>query len=334
MPDNAPSNAGDTATTDPLAGAAATQAKRWSDATERIRARTDTSAKALAALGTTGITAAGLSKFADIFPLPSEPSKAQLLAIVGVLGGLVVMATAVVWLTARLWRVSQPIFMSPRLERMRQELNDPKKQKDSDEFKRVKDIYDEAAKLNDTSSLEVYAMNGLRRERIAQNISNNPPVASLAKADAALIRDDVTAAMARAATTLVRQRAYDAVRSKSTAFIFAMFLLGLLSFGVGADYLDSERTTRVAGAKACADAVTAIRTADPNGNPPVTAKLLPELCGGADAVPTPTAATPTAEAETSGAVKDLATRYETCVTSESDDTKCVSIKAALNAALK
>ncbi len=63
-----------------LAPGLAARAKCWSDATERIRARTDASAKALAALGTTGITAAGLSKFSDIFPLPSEPSRAQLLA--------------------------------------------------------------------------------------------------------------------------------------------------------------------------------------------------------------------------------------------------------------
>lgn len=84
-------------TAESLANVAAEQGKRWAEATDKIRTRTQTTAQAIGALGTTGVTAAGLSKFGDIFPLPASPSGAQWLAIVGVLGGLVLMAGSVGW---------------------------------------------------------------------------------------------------------------------------------------------------------------------------------------------------------------------------------------------
>lgn len=309
-----------------LSSAAADQGKLWAEATEKIRARTDTSAKALGALGTTGITAAGLSKFSDIFPLPAAPSTEQLVAVGGVLVGLLLMAAAVGWMTAMLWKVSQPIFMSSNLPQMQAELNN------ADQYQRVATIYGSAALLNDSEDLEHYASRGLRLERVAYD-SADPAVRKRAEEEALQIRNDVMATQARAATNVVRQRAYRAVRSKTTLGIFVLFLLGLISFGVASDYLDSERAGRVASAKSCAEAVKAVRESSP-----ATAKLLPTLCGEQAVATTPKASStpvPSVQKETSGAVKDLAARYEACTTAAGpgDASACASIAAAMRAAV-
>jgi hypothetical protein len=320
-----------------LAATAAAQGKVWQDATDKIRTRTETTAKAVGALGTTAITAAGLSKFADIFPLPAwdDLSDAQGFAIAGVLGGLVLMAIAVLWLTARLWHVAQPIFMSPRLGRMKKELNPKDKRKGSpkDEYERVERIYGEAAALNEAESLEQYMLRGHRAERNAYAEPLDSPQGKVAAAEADQIRNDVIATMSRAATHIVRQRAHDAINSPRTVLLYALFVLGLLCFGVGADYLDSERSDRVAKAKACAEAVKAIRDADPETPAPVTAELLPELCGGKTAVPEAAEpSSPTPESETSGGASDIATRYGACiVAAEGDATRCTQLRAALDA---
>jgi hypothetical protein len=322
-----PSDANQTPQHSSLASSAADQGKLWAEATEKIRARTDTSAKALGALGTTGITAAGLSKFSDIFPLPASPSTEQLVAVAGVLAGLLLMAAAVGWMTAMLWKVSQPIFMSSNLPQMRAELAD------ADQYRRLETIYRSAARLNDAEELEHYASRGLRLERVAYD-SADPAVRKRAEEEALQIRNDVMATQARAATNVVRQRAYRAVRSKTTLAIFVLFLFGLISFGVASDYLDSERAARVASSKSCAEAVKAVRDSSP-----ATAKLLPTLCGGKAAVAATPEASPTplpsTQKQTSGAIRDLAARHEACVAAAApgDSSACASIKAAMKEAL-
>jgi hypothetical protein len=300
---------------------AVAQGKRWSDATASIRARTDLTAKLAGSLGTLGITAAGLSKFSDVFPLPADPSCAQRLAIVGVLGGLIAMAVAVACFTARLWKVSAPLFMSV----------DPDAMPDLDDDERpiVQRVYGETAVLNGVDSLSAYAARGARFERIAQD-SSDDAVRKRLETDALQVRADVDATQARAATNVIRGRAKDALSGVAYA-IYALFVIALLAFGVGADYLDSERAGRVASAKSCAGAVKAVRDSSP-----ATAKLIPTLCGGRKAVDTVPAKTvdakddPTPQKETAAATKELGARYAACVAAaKSDASACVTLREAL-----
>jgi hypothetical protein len=134
-------------------------------------------AKSLGALGTLGLGAISLNKFSDIFPLPQSPSIWQLLAVVLVTAALLAMAAAVALMTARLWRVSAPIFMSPQLESVQDDLADPDpanwkktrrvlkgkgKSAAEKERERVAKIYGDTAALYDAESLEGYAARGLR----------------------------------------------------------------------------------------------------------------------------------------------------------------------------
>ena len=48
----------------------AEQATRFAEAADKIRARSETAAKGLAAVGTTAVGAVGFAKFADVFPIP------------------------------------------------------------------------------------------------------------------------------------------------------------------------------------------------------------------------------------------------------------------------
>ncbi len=306
-----------------LAGASAALAKRWSDATAAVRKQTDTTAKLVASLGTTGVTAAGLAKFSDIFPLPSRPSGWQAVAIAGVLLGLIALAVAVGRVTNRLWRVSSPVFMDIDADAM----------EDLDDSERpiVRKIYEQTADLNVASSLRAYATRGHRFERVAER-ENDPEVVKKATADALQIRSDILATQARAATNVVRGRATDAIRGPATKWSYAIFLAGLLSFGVGADYLDSERSGRVATAKSCAEAAKAVRESAPN-----TAQLLPEVCGGKKAAaplkPKADAKTPaTARTETAGGRRELTARYNACLeAAKGDRASCNSLAEAVKA---
>jgi hypothetical protein len=276
-------------------------------------------------LGTTGITAVGLSKFSDVFPLPSTPSSEQVVAIAFLIGGLAAMAGVVMWFTARLWKVSSPIFMNLKAC----EISDAS----ATEQTVIEQIYKDAANLNDATSFELYARRGLRLQRVAQR-TPNVDVGKLAAAEAKQINADVIATQARAATNVVRKRAQDAIIGDKSLRMVALFVAGLLGFGLAADYLESERAGRVASAKSCAEAITAIRTAYPATPKPLPAKLLPHLCGGRAAVPVAAAAAAaTPDTQVSGAVKDLATRYDACVTAAKEDatTKCADIKKAMSA---
>lgn len=300
--------------------------KRWITALEGLRKRTDTTAKTIGGLGTLAITAAGLSKFSDVFPLPPSPSAWQVLAILGVLAGLVAMGAAVAWFTVRLTKVASPIFMR----------SDPSAITDISLPERVMiaTIYGEIATLNDASSFEAYATRGLRLQRVAQR-GGSADVRSLAATEAKQVNADVLATQARAATHVVRQRAQDAIRGPGAVKAYVLFLVALLAFGIGADYLDSERTARVASARDCAEAITAIRTADPSTATPAPAKLLPKLCGGEASVPVAASGATTPETETSGAVTDVATRYDACiVAAEGDTDQCTRLKAGLDAIMR
>jgi hypothetical protein len=327
-----------------LSGLSEGLAAQWGAATKELRARADITSKALGGLGTTGLTAAGLTKFSDIFPLPATPSTWQDLAIAAIVAGLVAMAGAVAWFTMRLSNVSSPIFMRLDPEEMATPLKVPRgrssrcraENPDIDECERalVDAIYLNAARLNGAANLQQYALRGLRLQRIAQR-SADKKVSALAAVEAKQINADVAAAQARALTNIVRGRADNAIRGKRALAAYSAFFIGLLAFGFATDYLDSERTQRITTAKSCGEAITAIRTADPDTPSPPPAALLPALCGGKAAVPKGAAPPPaTAAAAVSGAVKSLGAQYDACVTAaKGDASQCSSIKAAIRTML-
>jgi hypothetical protein len=221
-----------------------------------------------------------------------------------------------------LLRVSTPIFF--RL--------DPDEMDDVDKVERekIRTIFQDVADLNDAENLEVYARRALRLQRVARH-STNAAVKALAETEANEIDGDVGAAQSRAAANVVRRRSHKAFLGRAWR-PYALFIASLLAFGVSADYLDSERTARITTAKDCAAAIKIVRE-----SAPVTATLLPEICGGAKAaqlVSAPAAPVSSPDAQLAGAVRDLAARYDSCVAAAGAvSSDCATIRAAMRAAI-
>src|SRR3954451_6679213 len=85
------------------------QRKRYDELAETLRGRVDTAAKTFGGLATTALTAAGIAKISDVFPVPPGPRAHSALAATVV--GFAFMAVGVLWFTARLWKVNQPMFL-------------------------------------------------------------------------------------------------------------------------------------------------------------------------------------------------------------------------------
>lgn len=94
-----------------------------------------------------------------------------------------------------------------------------------------------------------------------------------------------------------------------------MFAAGIMAFGVGADYLQSERTDRVTIAKACADA-RAVGAVD-----------LRPICG---ETPTPTEDETTALEGIAQATEQLSLHLKECVASATEE-ECAPIREAIRA---
>src|SRR4051812_5976014 len=92
---------------DPGVASAAARAKRYSDAADALRDRTDLAAKSLAALATAGLTAIGISKLTDVFPKP--PNDRWWLAVAALALGFVLMAGAIALFTVNLWKANRPL---------------------------------------------------------------------------------------------------------------------------------------------------------------------------------------------------------------------------------
>lgn len=241
------------------------RAARWSRVAEDVRSRADVSAKAIGALGTTALTAVGIAKFGDLFPLPAgEVTGWTLAAVIAVPVSFFLMAATIVWFSIRMWHANEPLFM----------VSDPDQIPDLSpgERTRVGAVYAEAARRFGAASLATYE-------------------ASARKADAKSakeVRAIVDEAQQRALLNVARMRAHQAVTGRLSILLYVVFALALATFTVGADYLDSERSQRVTTAKDCADAVDAVRRSSPATKP-----LLPPICG-EDAVDARPASTPPA----------------------------------------
>jgi hypothetical protein len=164
----------------------------------------------------------------------------------------------------RYWKASEVVPMRSDLDRM-----DLK----GKERKLVEDAYDDQATLNDVPTLGAYEARAHRLERIARWLPSDQ--AEQTQMEATLIQTEVLATQYQGRLRVVRRRVAKSVRGPGALFLYAAFLVGVILFGLGTDYLSSERTDAVTVAKACADA----RKVDPN-------LVLPAICGTASVAKT------------------------------------------------
>src|SRR5207247_2455674 len=133
----------------------ADRAQRFRDATEQIRKRTELTAKAVGGLGLTVLSAVGIKKFADVFPVP--PGQGWWVGFLIV--SFLVMVFIVGLFTYRLWHVSERIVLRSAVERM--------DDLDESEQNLVRKLYDETARLDRAPSLPALEARAQRFYRIA-----------------------------------------------------------------------------------------------------------------------------------------------------------------------
>lgn len=254
----------------PVSGART--AAEYRDLADTLRARVDLFGKTLAALATLGTTAVGLNKIGDLFPAVDNGG----LVALGCLA-LVLAALAAIGVAVRLMRVARPAFIHPDLS------NSP--DLDDKERKNVRPVFEAAASPFGYTSLP-----GLQeRERSLRDAAGRTSDKD-ERARRTALADDVgeaiEQALAQALVVTVRRRATNAVSGGSWA-LYVLVLAGLIAFALCADKVSSDRTDRIAQAKACGDARKAGATAKELGN---TNDVCEATTGGGGSTTTPTAA--------------------------------------------
>jgi hypothetical protein len=256
------------------------------------------------------VTAVGLAKFSDLFPFPPDPSGKSVWATRGVILGFSLMIFAVLALAHRFWKLAAPIPFRADPEKM--DLRDWER----DDL--VVPIYEETAALNAVQSLAAYEARALRFDRVARWLPDAE--AKQVRAEADVIRAEVLATLARAKVRLLRGRTSRAFTHLALLY-YLLFGLGVLAFGLGADWLASERTDAVAVQKACADA-RAVTTVVETKLPPICGKPLTK----ADAE------TASVKDEVQKANVALATALKDCeLAAGADSTACAQIREAITA---
>jgi hypothetical protein len=245
---------------------AADMNERFRDAVESVRKRAEATAKGLVALGTTVLTAIGIAKFSDVFPLP--PGYGAYAAIGILIGSFVLMALVIVFFTLKLWRLTEPLVMASHPD----EIVDLKgKQKELD---RVNEVYDQVADAHNVESLSAYEAGADRLDRIAQRTSDEHEAERLAD-EATMIRTEVITAMGRAALAVMRYRTARAIRGRGALVVYLAFFVAVLAFGLSADWLESARAGEVKVATDCAGAQKGGATR----SPPICKKYLTSAVG-------------------------------------------------------
>jgi hypothetical protein len=245
----------------------ADRAQRFRDATEQIRKRTELTAKAVGGLGLTVVSAVGIKKFTDVFPVP--PPDQNWLWVGFLIFSFLVMVSIVGLFTYRLWHVSQPIVLQSDADRM--------DDLDAREKDIVRPLYAEMARLNRAPSLPAYEARAQRLYRIADRTES--PRADELRQQADDIDADISSVEARAGMIVVRRRAGQAIRDWLAIVAFAAFAVAIVLFGLSADKLDSERTQLTKIVKDCADAEKAAQVGG--------VRALPPICRGSSATSGP-----------------------------------------------
>lgn len=117
--------------------------QRYRDMADKLRARTDTFGKLLGSVGTTLITAAGISRISGLFPVPPHDT----VLIVGTFLSLVVGIGAVLWIALRLNNVANPISL-------RSDINDliANQEITGDESSLLNNVYRRTYELNNAKA--------------------------------------------------------------------------------------------------------------------------------------------------------------------------------------
>jgi len=228
------------------ATASALQA-RFRDVADKIRERADATAKAVGALGSALLTAVGITKIGDFWPLPDTDQ--GWLAAGTVVGSFVVMAAVLAFFTFRLWRMNEPLVYATDVS----EMPDLRSKAERAEVERV---YKQMWELNRVPSLRAYEARAHRLYRVADR-TVDPAEAARIRADADLIAAEIGATQSRAALSVIRRRAANALKGKKALFSYAAFVLAAIAFALATDWLESERTSKIAVAKDCLAAAKA-----------------------------------------------------------------------------
>jgi hypothetical protein len=221
------------------------------DLADQLRGRVDIFGKALGGVATVGVTAVGLAKIGDLFPVEGQWWWFGL-AIAGFVSG----AVAVVWIVTRLTKVSRPIYVRTDLDAMR-----AAREIDDDEHGLITPLFTETARLAGYKNLETYE----ERERALRRVSRWTGDSEVCQARAKLaeeIRQAVEHTRVRALLILVRRRATEAMTGFRSWVAYLLFIAGLVVFALGTDKITSEREDGIAIAKSCGEAREAGATAE------------------------------------------------------------------------
>jgi Na+-transporting methylmalonyl-CoA/oxaloacetate decarboxylase gamma subunit len=252
-----------TTTDDPGTAWTIAQAKRFSDAADTLRGRTDLAAKGLGGLGTAAVSAIGIAKVSDIFPLP--PGETVSVVFLGVGFGLMVLA--ILALTSRFWSANRPLLPTSSPTTM-----EGVKEIDPAEEKIMDAVYTEAVahaafSTGPGESLEDYEERADKLERESQTRWGQVGL-DAKRRQVARMRAEIDKAQQRAKLVVVRRRLNQTLNSLMAALWAFLFVIGLVGFGVSADHLESQRSDLIATDKSCAEAVKA----------KVPPKALPRIC--------------------------------------------------------
>jgi hypothetical protein len=241
------------------------QVQRFRDASEQVRQRTERTAKGIGGLGTAGVSAIGIAKFADLFPWPPG----QWLWAVILIASFFAMILMVGVFSYRLWGVSQPLVTKSDSAQM--EIT-------SDEKIEVDKVYDQTAHLAWAPSLRAMEARAHRLERVSARLEassdeRRSALAARLKSQAIETVTAVRSSQASAALVVIRRRSSCAVRGPGAIAAYVVFAVAVFGFGVAADRLDSERNQRTDVVKKCAEAAKAVKAVPHQSLP-----SLPPIC--------------------------------------------------------
>jgi hypothetical protein len=208
--------------------------------------------------------------------------------------------------------LSQPTPFRTDLDAISEDLSDA-------ELDLVMPMYEQFADLNGVPSAAAYEARAFRLERIARWLGDED--AGRVRAEANLIVADILACSPVRSSVSLGIGRHLPSSAKALSSFTSTFAVAVLSFGLGADWLQSEKTDPIDVAKKCADA-RAVAT--------VVESELPEICG------TPTekeGTSKTAATEIAGASTALASRYESCLAVAETATEYDRLKTAMQALL-
>jgi hypothetical protein len=257
------------------------------DLADSLRNRVDLFGKTLAAIATLGTTAVGLSEVGDMLPTTSWGW--VLLAC----AALALAAGSAIWIAVRLMSVARPVFVSSDLQGLT-----------PSEGEEVRPVFEAAA-----SRFGYRSMIGLEeRERSLRSAAARAATEEERARRTALaddVKGEIEQALARGQLVVVRRRATDAVSDVLARWLYVFVIAGLILFAVASDAASSDRTDRVAAAKACGEAREAGATEG-------ELKRTNEICDAKAANAAPGADPPTASVARATLAAELATTLKAC----------------------